>query len=258
MRWLLLIFSSLSAWSSPSHALDEKEFRESLSRIAQQQELTDTRIQALGIKGRSSDRTRREETSDSEKMPPLFQVHANPDRLHAPSGSFVFGTLYNRVVLGSEVVQTVIQVNENQGIFSSLRVTGKARPSGVEDRVALELDRLILKSGRTISIRAIGQDEEGASGIVAQVLTSKSIAVAGSVLGSFLSGAASLLQTATPSGFGFSQVERSPGNALLQGASQVAADQSRAALHEATKERPVLILEAGTPVTLFFEEEVRF
>ena len=72
---------------------------------------------------------------------------------------------------------------------------------------------------------------------------------------SFVSGIAASQQTQAPTAFGFSQTERNGRNALLQGLSQTAADQSKRLIEDVTAEKPVLVVEAGTAVSVYLDCE---
>jgi hypothetical protein len=103
----------------------------------------------------------------------------------------------------------------------------------------------------------VALDTEGAFGLTAQVLNGKALAVAGAMASSFIAGLASGQQSQTTGPFGFSQTQPTGRNAILQGVAQTAADQSKRFIEETTSEKPVLVVEALTPVTVFVQEEVR-
>jgi hypothetical protein len=142
-------------------------------------------------------------------------------------------------------------------MFSGLKLKGTARQGANPERVQLDLGRLILNGGKTLHVAAQALDKDGASGLKADVLSAKAWAEAGALAGSFVSGIASAYQTQTTNGLGFTTVQPTGRNALLQGVAQTAADGSKRLLEEATREKPVLIVEPDTEVTVFFDEEVR-
>jgi len=90
------------------------------------------------------------------------------------------------------------------------------------------------------------------------VLSQKALSVAGAIASSFVSGLAASQQSVTSNAFGFESTQRSPRNTILGGLAQTAADQSKRLIDEATSEKPVLIVEPNTSVTIMFQEEVRF
>lgn len=256
---ILALFSS-----SSSYALDESEFRESLRQLRESREKTQRKIVQLGVKVSSHDGLQTEnETSDSEgekkrKKKRLLVVYDEGRRLRASAGKYLFGTLYNRLVVGGESAPATVLLSDNQGLFSGLKVLGKARPGGTEDRLSIDFDRIITRQGTVIPVKAVAEDDAGAYGLEAQIFSSKALSVAGSIAASFISGAASLAQSQSPTAFGFSQTERTGRNAILQGVAQTGADQSKKLIEDATKEKPVLVVNAGAAVTLYVDEEVRF
>lgn len=196
-------------------------------------------------------------SQDGKTKTSLFQIYGNLGATQIPQGKLLFGRLINRIVVGGDGSPVLIEFDPDQGFLSGLRAMGVARPASTQGRVALEMNHLLLRSGKSISIQAVGLDETGAQGVVAQVISSKALAVAGSMAGSFISGLASAQQSQIPTGFGFSQVASSGRNGLLQGVAQTAADQSKRLIEEATTEKPVLIVEPDTAVILLIQEEVR-
>ena len=122
----------------------------------------------------------------------------------------------------------------------------------------LEFQRLISRTGKAIPVQAVGLDQEGAFGLSAQVFSQKAWSVAGAMTSSFIAGLAASQQSQSANAFGFSQPQITGRNSLLQGVAQTAADQSKRLIDEATAEKPVLVVEAGTPVTILIQEEVRF
>ena len=258
---LVGLFGSVSVY-----ALDDAEFRESVKRIRETSQVIRNRTAQLGVKISSHDALNSfsEPSGDSsssgekKKKRHLLVVHNEGKRLRASAGKYLFGTLYHRLVVGGEPAPAIVLLSDDQGLFSGLKVLGKARPGGTEDRLAIDFDRIVTRQGTVIPVKAVAEDEAGAYGLEAQVFSSKALSVAGSIASSFISGAASLAQTQTPTAFGFNQVDRSGRNAILQGIAQTGADQSKRLIEDATKEKPVMVVDAGTPVTLYVDEEVRF
>jgi hypothetical protein len=163
-----------------------------------------------------------------------------------------------RLVVGADGAPALVELDQGQGAFSSMRVMGMARQSGTAGRLSLEFQRLLFRTGRAISILGVGLDSEGSYGLVAQVFSQKAWAVAGAMASSFVSGLAASQQSQTVNAFGFSQAQPTGRNALLQGVAQTAADQSKRMIEEATAEKPVLVVEEKTSVTILIQEEVRF
>ncbi len=82
--------------------------------------------------------------------------------------------------------------------------------------------------------------------------------IAGSIAGSFISGYAASQQTQQTTAFGFSQPQTGARNGVLQGVAQTAADQSKRLIEDATKEKPILVVEPDTKVSLYLDEEIKF
>ncbi|MGK5084889.1 TrbI/VirB10 family protein [Bdellovibrionota bacterium FG-1] len=161
-------------------------------------------------------------------------------------------------MVGSEASPAIIELSQNQGIFSGLRILGKARPSATAGRLQIDLNQLVARSGRTFPVKAVALDDAGALGLEAQVFSGKALALAGAMAASLVSGVAASQQTLTPTVLGFGEPKPTGRNALLQGVAQTAADQSHRFIEEATQEKPVLLVEPGALVAIYFEEEVRF
>jgi type IV secretory pathway VirB10-like protein len=121
----------------------------------------------------------------------------------------------------------------------------------------IDIQKLLLPS-RAIELQATALDTDGAQGLVAEVFSSKAWSIAGAMAGSFISGLASAQQTQSIGALGFTQAQPTGRNALLQGVAQTAADQSKRLVEEATAEKPVLVVERGTAVSVLIQGEVRF
>lgn len=200
---------------------------------------------------------RNSKKTESENGRPLFQVHGSLSQVAIKTGSLAFGTVLNRLVIGGEDSPVLITIESSQnGKVQGLRLLGKARQSSTPGRVVLDFDRLLLKSGKSLSLQAVGLDESGALGLSADVFSGKALMLAGSMAGSFLSGYAASQQTSKTNGFGFSQTDTNGRNSLLQGVAQTAADQSKRLIEDATQEKPVLVVKPGTKVSILFKEEV--
>jgi len=196
--------------------------------------------------------------AEEKSAPSLFHVYDSFARLRAPAGKLLFGKTLTRLVVGGEVSPAIVALDNGQGVFPGLRVLGKARQSGTPGRLQIDFDRVVFRSGRVAAIKAGALDQAGAYGLEAQVFTGKALAVAGAMASSFISGLAASQQSTSPTAFGFSQVQPTGRNAILQGVAQTAADQSKRLIEESTQEKPVLVVEAVTPVSVYIDEEVRF
>ncbi len=195
-------------------------------------------------------------SSEERKPKELFRIHGEISNTKVQSGLLAFGVLANRLVVGGEESPVILDLRDSKvGLLRGLRLMGKARQSATAGRVNLDFDRLILKSGKSARIDAVGLDPSGALGLEAEVFSGKALMLAGSMIGSFLSGYASSQQTSSTNAFGFSQSQPTGRNSLLQGVAQTAADQSKRMVEDATQEKPVLVVGPGTKVSILFRED---
>ena len=249
---MFLIFTLLCVNSA-----DADQFENQLRAIGERSGAIDAQMAKLGF---TSGKSPSHRGIDEEKQPgaKILQVYSASKILQAQAGRMITGKTANRLVVAGDGSPAIIELAYDQGIFSGLTVLGKAAISSSPGRLLINCDRLVLRSGKVIAVEAITMDSEGAFGLAAQVVSGKAMAVAGAIAGGFVSGLAASQQTETITPFGFTQTERTGKNAVLQGLAQSAADQSKRLIDEATKEKPVLIVESGTQVSLYFNEEVRF
>jgi hypothetical protein len=199
-----------------------------------------------------------EQEASAEKRGALLQIHAQLSTAALTPGMLLFGRLVNRMVIGADGSPALVEFEAAQGSLSGLRALGVARQAGTPGRISIELRQLLLLGGRAVPLQAVALDPEGAYGLSAQVISGKALAVAGAMASSLISGFAASQQTQAVSALGFSQVQPTGRNGLLQGVAQTAADQSKRLIDEATAEKPVLIVEALTPVTVLVQEEARW
>ena len=252
MRHILAIF----AFGLASVCANADDFGQQLSDIQKQSVRIRSHLGRLGIRS-NEDEPLANYGERSKKPTQLFEVHGDAKARQASEGQVVFGHLVNRLVVSSEPHPTLIKLDSNQGIFSGLTIKGSAHQGANPDRVQIELGKLILRSGRAVQISGQVLDSDGALGIKADVLSAKMWAESGALAGSFVSGVASASQSQTINGLGFASVTPTGRNALLGGVAQSAADGSKRLLEEATKEKPVLIVEPGGSISVMFSEELR-
>ncbi len=233
------------------------DYLKELSRLEKRSHKIDQKLKTLGIV--PFEQIQNFSKEESKNTNSIIALHSDLTFIKAQAGKFLFGKTLNRLIVGPEGSPAVIELDLDQGIFSSLRLLGKATQNSTQDRVFLVLDRLILKTASPYPIKAVALDEQGGYGLTAQVFSSKALKIAGAMAGSFISGYAASQQTQSPSNaFGFSQPETGSKNGILQGVSQTAADQSKRLIEESTEEKPVLVVNAATALAVLIEEEVRF
>ena len=225
--------------------------------ITEQQKALDRALVGMGVRNPSAQNGVSPGAAGRQDAP-LFRVHSEMKTLQAPVGRFLFGKVIQKLVIASEGSPVVVELAQGQGPLSGLRVLGTARQSSTGDRISMEFSKLLFRGGSTGSIQAVALDSSGALGVPAYVLSQKAISVLGAMASSFVSGVAASQQTLVPNAFGFQATQPTGRNAVLQGLSQTAADQSKRLIDEATAEKPVLILEPNTEISLLVQEEVRF
>lgn len=189
---------------------------------------------------------------------PLFKLHNDLTSNRIKTGNVYRGISQNRIIVGGEGSPSIIQFNQNQGNLSGLKCLGLAKASSTDGRIHFDVTRLITHSGKVVPIKAVVLDQAGSIDVEAQVFSSKALAVAGSLASSFIAGVAANKQTGNTNAFGFYQNQPSGKNAILGGIAQTAADQSKRLIEESTTEKPILVLDEGTPVNIYFDEEVKF
>lgn len=247
--------------STPGWAMDSAQYQDRINRLDASRKQTEALLERLSSKVGGFDRataTVPSSTATDRPLRPLFVAHDRLRTILIPSGKILYGTILNRLVVGPDGSPVLIKLDSGQNGLSGARLKGMARQSGTEGRVSLELDRLLLATGKAVALQGLGLDESGAFGLSAEVVSGKALAVGGSMAASFITGLATGQQSQSSNAFGFSQVQPSGRNAILQGVAQTAADQSKRLIEDATQEKPVLLVSAGTPVAVLIDEEVRF
>jgi hypothetical protein len=251
---LALLASNPAQAGAPTNA---DSYRAGLQRLQGNQARIDHAMQRLGLPIAGDPITSFDSGIQDGKRTSLFQVHEALSQALISPGKLIFGKTLTRLIVGGDGSPALIQLDESQGFASGLRHMGTAKPSGTPGRLAIDVTRLLLRTGRAVTIQGTTLDTDGAQGLPAQVLSGKAWAVGGAMASSFISGLAASQQTETTNPFGFSQSQPTGRNALLQGVAQTAADQSKRLIDEATAEKPILIIEAETPVAILIQEEVR-
>lgn len=195
---------------------------------------------------------------EKEKNPVLYQVHGDLSQMRVSAGKILFGRTINRIILSSGEAPVQIQLDQDQATQGGIRLSGIARASSVDGRIIIDLQRLHFRSGKWVPIQAVALDSQGALGLTAEVFSSKTLAVAGAMASSFVAGLAATQQSQSVNAFGFTQTQNTGRNAVLGGVAQTAADQSKRLIDEATAEKPILLLEQGSKVSILVQEEVRY
>ena len=242
-----------------AHAV-ESSYGRDVNRLRAKEAQISNQIRALrsryGFAEEPSGAAAESESSESKK-PKLLIIHDELKGGRLASGKLLFGKTVSRLVVSGDGAPALVELDDRQGGVSGVRLLGTARASATVGRLSIEFQKLLLNSG-AIPVQATALDAQGAQGLVAEVFSSKAWAIAGAMAGSFITGLASAQQTQSISSFGFAQTQPTGRNALLQGVAQTAADQSKRLVEEATAEKPVLVVEPGTEVTVLIQEEVRF
>ena len=253
MRWIILtLLIPLTA-----RAMDEAEFGAARTRLEENQKKTDALLKRAGV---TTGFFTEAPTGDGQekKLQPLFRLHSDLKMSRLKVGQLLFGTIINRLIVGAEGSPVLVELDEGQGGLSSVRLLGVAKQSGTDGRLAMDFQSLLTKTGQAIKVKATGLDSEGSYGLVAQVFSQKAWAVTGALASSFISGVAASQQTQSTNAFGFSQTAVTGRNAVLQSVAQTAGDQSKRLIDDATSEKPIMLVEEKTSVTILIQEEVRF
>jgi hypothetical protein len=247
--------------TAPAYAMNDSEFQQRTTGLNHQQRETEAMMRKMGVNTGFTMPTQNvslNQVNDDSKHKPLFQIHSDFTSVRIPAGKLLYGRTLNRLVVGPEGAPVLIILDLEQGMLSDLRIMGLARQAGTEGRVSLELTRLLLRNGKVVAIQSAGLDTSGAYGVESQVFSGKAVALAGAMASSFISGFASSQQTQGVNSLGFSTTQPSGRNALLQGVAQTAADQGKRLIEDATSEKPILVVDGQTPVSILVQEEVRF
>jgi hypothetical protein len=253
LLWILALLSLVS-----NSDAEDADYQKRLSNLKESQAQTQVMLNQLG--GFSSTRSPAISSNEEEdeRKRPIFKVHSELRTNRIRTGSVFRGANLNRLIVGGEPAPGIIQLDDNQGNMSGLKLLASVRPSGTDGRIHLEINRLLLRSGRVITVNAVGLDSAGSQGLQAHVFSGKALAVLGSIASSFVAGVAAAQQAQTTNAFGFTQNQTTGRNAILGGVAQTAADQSKRLIDESTSEKPVLVLDENTPIAIFFNEEVKF
>jgi hypothetical protein len=256
MKKTLLALVSLT--SLVAYGADD--YSQALTRTQEREKFIQQRLRRFGAILGHPDTAHTEGSSNGKEIgvSSIYQIHASAKQLRAGAGKLLYGRVLNRLVVGPEDAPAVIELSEGQGVFSSLKAHGKARQSSTYGRLQIDFQRVTTYAGKSIAIRGRALDELGAYGIEAQVFSGKALAIAGAMASSFIAGLATSQQSQTTNAFGFSQTQPTGKNAILQGLAQTAVDQSKRFIEESTSEKPVLVVEAETPVVVYLDEEVEF
>lgn len=250
----MILGSILTLTISMTHAT--QDFRAEAERLQRNGDRIDAQMRSMGFLLNGKSMLAGEDERNAKAR--LFTVHAESTGLRAPAGKRLMAQISNRLVVGPEGSPVIITINDGQGLFSGLTVLGQAKQASTEGRLYIDFDRLVFRSGKVVAIKGTALDEAGTYGLKAQVLSSKALMVAGSIAGSFITGYAASQQTTAQNAFGFMQTQPGARNGVLQGVAQTAADQSKRLIEDATKEKPVLVVEPDAKVSLYLDEEVRF
>lgn len=230
------------------------DFASRVARIRSRQGEIDSALRGLGVKAGPVPNDRAE---IQKERGVLLVQHGSLRATRVPAGQLWFGKLRNRLVVGADGSPALIDLDDRQGFASKLRATGVARQSGTHGRVSIEIQRLLLRTGKAVALNATALDAVGGYGLEAEVVSQKLFALGGAMASSFVTGAALSQQTQSVNAMGFSQTQPTGRNAILQGLAQTAADQSKRFIDEYTQEKPVLVVEAGTELVVLVQEEVR-
>lgn len=245
--WLVILLSVLPGTLETF----ADSFESGTKRLKENQERVDAALKSIGIVSESPT-TKSDSGRPKEK---IITQYSNSSRVRIAVGKLIFAKVINRLVVGADGSPVIVEFDPAQGWLSGLRMLGSARQSGVPGRISLDFKQLLFLDGRNISVSATAMDRFGAYGLEGQIFSQRALAIGGSIASSFVSGVAAAGQTQSSNAFGFSQTQVTGRNAILQGVAQTAADQSKRLIEESTQDKPYLVVEAGTEVTILNQEE---
>jgi hypothetical protein len=187
--------------------------------------------------------------SKEERAKPFLKIYDSTSRQVLREGALLFGTSSLRLIVGGEAspVQVKISASERHPWAEGLVAAGTATQGS--GRIFVEFDRLLLKTGKAISITAVALDPAGSLGLRGRNENSKLLEVAG---GTALGLLTSPDDAQDVMGFG-SIVRRSPKDRMRESL----LSETKNYIKDELKETPVLRLDMDTPITLLFKEEVR-
>lgn len=255
MKLFLMIFLVLSFSIFSTQALAQ-DFQAALQGIQARQKVIDHQMAQWGFSNHLTAAPQKNNSQAAEENSALFRIHGRMNATQIPAGKLLFGKTYLRLIVGSESTPAIVILDDGQGVFSGLKILGNARGSSTEGRLLIDFDRLLLRTGKGVPLHANALDPLGAYGLEAQVWSHKAWASIGAIASGFVSGVAASQQTTSTNAFGFSQSQPTGKNAILQGLAQSAADQSKKLMEDTTREKPVLVIEADTPVSVLVQDEV--
>ena len=170
-------------------------------------------------------------------------------------------------ILPGTVAKALLQTSATDGpvkatLIEDVVVDGEVKiPSGsvliglgesTESRVSVRFFKVVLKEREVLNIGAIALDSsDQLVGLQASRLSSESIRLGASIGLNFVGGVAEGMKEKTGSN-GTSVDKNSPSNALLNGAAQASIEQAKYMMEEAKNQKISLVVESGTPFTVFF------
>jgi hypothetical protein len=181
----------------------------------------------------------------------ILTIHGNPTLALIPAGGLAFGETHLRLLVGEEgsPAQIIFSESNKFHFLAGLKALGTATQN--RGRIFVELNRLVLRSGKVIPIEGTLLDTNGSLGLKGTNENSRIFEIAGGIATGLLAAPAE-----KNSAFGLSS------DAFRKSTSERIKDslleESRSYLREQFREKPVLRLDEETPVTVLFKEEVRF
>lgn len=221
------------------------DFSSRLNRIGEIHERANGLLRQAGV----LEEERNENGTEGKPGGRFLKVHDLSQSRQVSEGALLFGRSVFRLIVGSESspVQVRLKSSEQFPWTEGLLVTGSATQSG--GRIFVEFNRLLLRSGKAISIQGVALDPAGSLGLKGEKENPKLLEVAG--------GTALGLLTApddTPDVLGFGSVIRKSSKDRLR---ESLLGETKNYIKDELKENPVLRLDMDTPITVLVKEEVR-
>ncbi len=168
------------------------------------------------------------------------------------TGKTYRGTLLNTIVSTNQATPVLVRANLNQGLPYNSKF---ACQSMTQNKRVFCLCNKLITTTKELAIVAQLLNLDGSSGLQGVYEDGKEDLIAGAVISDFSAGMLSAAQNRTTTPFGSMQ-DNSAKNQLLQGAINSAGSTSEILLDEMKNAVPVITIEAGTEVLIYFMEAI--
>lgn len=169
------------------------------------------------------------------------------------AGAIFSGTLLNSINSTNLASPVLVSVNPNQGLPYKSKLT--CFGATAHKRVQVVCNRLVTKD-REVSVSAMILNTDGSAGLIGEYDDGKEDLITGVVISNFTNGALSASKDRVASGLG--EFEKSNfKNKILSGLISSGESASEIMLEEMKSKEPVVCVDAGVEVMIYFKEGVR-